>query len=193
MKRNLFSLVAVLSLAGAALADHAPDHKVLVLKNKDGAAILGYDAVAYFTDYKPAKGNPKFQSEFEGAKYYFASAEHRALFDANPTKYAPAYGGYCGYAASIGKVRPANPLLWSVVDGQLIIQHTKGAVELWGKDVSGNKAKADKNWPFARREKGRANESRGQPLGKVSFGPDELRIKQGSHNIPNIPRQHPLI
>jgi hypothetical protein len=33
------------------------------------------------------------------------------------------------------------------VDGQLIVQHTKGAVELWNKDVPGNKAKADKLWP----------------------------------------------
>ena len=86
MKKTLFSLVAVLSLAGAAFADQTPDHKVLVLKNKDGAAILGYDAVAYFTDNKPAKGNPKFQSEYEGAKYYFPSAEHKVLFDANPAK-----------------------------------------------------------------------------------------------------------
>ena len=69
MKKTLFSLVAVLSLAGAAFADQTPDHKALVLKNKDGAAILGYDAVAYFTDNKPAKGNPKFQSEYEGANF----------------------------------------------------------------------------------------------------------------------------
>ena len=62
-------------------------------------------------------------------------------------KYAPAYGGFCGYAASIGKVRPANPLLWSIVDGQLIVQHTFGAVELWNQDVAGNKLKADSNWP----------------------------------------------
>lgn len=147
MKIPLLTLVTALSLAGAAFADHEPGHKVLVLKNKEGAAILGYDAVAYFTDNKPVKGNPKFQSEYEGAKYYFASADHKILFDANPAKYAPAYGGYCGYAASIGKVRPANPLLWSIVDGQLIVQHTKGAVELWDKDVAGNKAKADKLWP----------------------------------------------
>ena len=148
MKKTLLTLVtAGLSLAGAALADHESGHKVLVLKNKEGAAILGYDAVAYFTDNKPVKGNPKFQSEYDGAKYYFASADHKKLFDANPAKYAPAYGGYCGYAASIGKVRPANPLLWSIVDGQLIVQHTKGAVELWEKDVTGNKAKADKFWP----------------------------------------------
>ena len=61
--------------------------------------------------------------------------------------YAPAYGGFCGYAASVGKVRPADPLIWSIVDGQLILQHTKGADELWKKDVVGNKAKADKYWP----------------------------------------------
>ncbi len=147
MKSTLLTLVAAFSLAGAAYANHEPGHKVLVLKNKEGAAILGYDAVAYFTDNKPVKGNPKFQSEYEGAKYLFASADHKKLFDSNPAKYAPAYGGYCGYAASIGKVRPANPALWSIVDGQFIVQHTKGAVELWEKDVHGNKAKADTNWP----------------------------------------------
>ena len=44
-------------------------------------------------------------------------------------------------------MRPANPLLWSLVDGQLIVQHTKGAAELWTRDVPGNKAKADQFWP----------------------------------------------
>ena len=121
---------------------------MLVLKNKDGVAIQGYDPVAYFTDNKPVKGNPKISSDYEGAKYFFASAEHKAAFDTAPAKYAPAYGGYCGYAASIGKVRPADPLAWSIVDGQLIVQHTKTASELWNKDVPGSKAKADKYWPL---------------------------------------------
>ena len=80
-------------------------------------------------------------------RYHFVSQENRATFEKDPAKYAPAYGGFCGYAASIGKVRPANPLIWSILDGQLIIQHTKGADELWKKDVAGNKAKADKYWP----------------------------------------------
>jgi len=147
MKKTLFSLVAVLSLAGAALADQTPDHKVLVLKNKDGAAILGYDAVAYFTDDKPAKGNPKFQSEYEGAKYYFASAEHKALFDANPAKYAPAYGGYCGYAASIDRLSPISPEWFQIIDGRLILQHNKKATDKFNADQKGNIVKADQNWP----------------------------------------------
>ena len=59
MKRTLLTLLTSLALAGAVFADHAAGHtKSLVLKDKDGAAIIGYDAVAYFTDGKPAKGNP---------------------------------------------------------------------------------------------------------------------------------------
>ncbi len=147
MSKTLLSLVAVLSLAGAAFADQTPDHKVLVLKNKEGAAILGYDTVAYFTDNKPAKGNPKFQSEYEGAKYYFASAEHKALFNANPAKYAPAYGGYCGYAASIDRLSPISPEWFQIIDGRLILQHNKKATDKFNADLKGNIVKADQNWP----------------------------------------------
>jgi len=147
MKKHLLSLVAGLVLAGAALADQTPDHKVLVLKNKDGAAILGYDAVAYFTDNKPVKGNPRFTSQYEGAKYYFASAEHKAMFDANPSKYAPAYGGYCGYAASIDRLSPISPEWFQIIDGRLILQHNKKATDKFNADQKGNIVKADQNWP----------------------------------------------
>lgn len=121
--------------------------KTLVFTNRKGVALEDYDPVSYFTDGKPAKGDPKIEATFNGALYHFVSQEHREIFEKAPTKYAPAYGGYCGYAASIGKVRPANPLLWSIVDGRLIVQHTRGAVELWNKDVAGNKSKADAKWP----------------------------------------------
>jgi YHS domain-containing protein len=147
MQQTLFTLVAALSLAGAAFADHAPGSKVLVLKNKDGAAILGYDAVAYFTDNKPVKGNPKISSEYDGAKYYFASTDHKALFDANPAKYAPAYGGYCGYAASIDRLSPISPEWFQIIDGRLVLQHNKKATDKFNADVQGNLVKADQNWP----------------------------------------------
>ena len=121
--------------------------KALVFTDKKGVALEGYDPVSYFTDGKPMKGDNRIEATFNGALYHFVSQEHRATFEKDPTKYAPAYGGFCGYAASVGKVRPANPLIWSIVNGQLIVQHTKGAAELWEKDVPGNKAKADKYWP----------------------------------------------
>ncbi len=147
MKTTLLTLLAALSLTGVAFADHGPGHKVLVLKNKDGAAILGYDAVAYFTDNKAVKGNLKFESEYEGAKYYFASTEHKTLFDANPAKYAPAYGGYCGYAASIDRLSPISPEWFQIIDGKLILQHNKKAYDKFNADLKGNIVKADQNWP----------------------------------------------
>src|SRR5262245_30110878 len=122
--------------------------KTLVFADKKGVALGGYDPVAYFADGAPKKGDAKIEATFNGALYHFFSQENRATFEKDPTRYAPAYGGFCGYAASIGKVRPADPLIWSIVDGQLIVQHTKGADELWKKDVAGNKTKADKYWPL---------------------------------------------
>ena len=148
LNQALLTLTAALSLAGAAFADHAPGHiKSLVLKDKDGLAIQGHDAVAYFTDNKAVKGNPKFKSTYDGANYLFASAEHKALFDANPAKYSPAYGGYCGYAASINRLSPISPEWFQIEDGKLILQHNKKAFDLFNKDLKGNTVKADQNWP----------------------------------------------
>ena len=148
MKRTLLTLTATLALTAAALADHTPGHtRSLVLKNKEGAAILGYDAVAYFTDGKPAKGDPKFKSAYDGANYCFASAAHKSMFDANPAKYAPAYGGYCGYAASIDRLSPIDPAWFQIIDGKLILQHNKKATDKFNADQKGNIVKADQNWP----------------------------------------------
>jgi YHS domain-containing protein len=142
--KNLFILIATAALAFLA---NASDQKVLVLKNKDGAAILGYDPVAYFTDGKALKGRPSIQAEYHGAKYYFASAEHKALFEVNPAKYAPAYGGYCGYAASINRLSPISPEWFQIIDGKLILQHNKKAYDKFNNDLGANVVKADANWP----------------------------------------------
>src|SRR5689334_23418248 len=147
MKITLFNLVAMLSLACPAFADQSPDHKVLVLKSHDGVAVQGYDTVAYFTDSKAVKGTSKFRAEYEGATYYFASGDHKALFDANPTKYAPAYGGYCGYAASIDRLSPISPEWFQIIDGRLVLQHNKKATDKFNADQKGNIVKADQNWP----------------------------------------------
>ncbi len=129
------------------VAKNGTGGKTLLFTDKKGLALEGYDPVSYFSENAPKKGDPKIEGTYNGALYHFVSQEHRAVFEADPSKYAPAYGGFCGYAASIGRVRPANPLVWSIVDGQLVVQQTQGAADLWMKDVPGNKARADKLWP----------------------------------------------
>lgn len=135
---NWPGLVARNGIAGGRTLQHL---------DRSGVALGGYDPLTYFVDGAPQKGDRTIQATYHGALYHFVSQVNRERFESDPARYAPAYGGFCGYAASIGKVRPANPLLWSIVEGQLIVQHTRGAVELWERDVAGNKARADRNWP----------------------------------------------
>jgi YHS domain-containing protein len=119
----------------------------LVNVDKKGVIIEGYDPVAYFTDNKPVQGSEQFKTEFEGATYWFASAEHAELFKKDPKKYAPQYGAFCGYAMSLGKLRPVDPSIYQIENGRLILQHTPEAYRLFNKDLKSNTEKADKHWP----------------------------------------------
>jgi YHS domain-containing protein len=40
------------------------------------------------------KGSNAFSHRWNDAKWYFASAENRDLFAADPERFAPQYGGY---------------------------------------------------------------------------------------------------
>ena len=113
----------------------------------EGVTLKGYDPVAYFTDSAPVKGKKEFQYEWHGAKWLFASQEHLAMFQANPEKYAPHYGGYCAYAVSQGKTADIDPEAWSIVDGRLYLNLNKDVQNLWDKDRPGYIKKADQNWP----------------------------------------------
>lgn len=119
----------------------------LVNVNKEDVIIEGYDPVAYFMENRAVKGSASFTAKYNGATYWFASAEHADLFKKDPAKYAPQYGAFCGYAVSLGKLRPVDPTIYQIEDGRLILQHTQEAYDLFNKDLKGNTVKADKNWP----------------------------------------------
>jgi YHS domain-containing protein len=119
------------------------------LSNLDnaGLALQGYDPVAFFTDHMPVKGNQQFQSSYNGAKYYFASAAHKAAFDKEPAKYEPQFGGYCAYGASRGKAAPIKIEAWQIVNGRLLMQYDLDVKDMFNSDPQGNLKKADENWP----------------------------------------------
>ncbi|MCA9287733.1 MAG: YHS domain-containing protein [Phycisphaerales bacterium] len=121
--------------------------RVLVNRDRNGLAIQGYDPVAYFTDNAPVRGTEQFTTRYMGATYRFASAAHRDMFLGDPERYAPAYGGYCGYAASINRLSPIDPDFWQIKDGRLILQHNQRAYDLFQQGLDGNVAMADSNWP----------------------------------------------
>jgi YHS domain-containing protein len=93
-------------------------------------AIKGYDPVAYFVDGKAVEGSPRFSHRWLGATWHFASAEHRDRFIAEPSKYAPQYGGYCADGVSLGTVTTnVDPRAWRIIDGKLYISYDPGAAE----------------------------------------------------------------
>lgn len=112
-----------------------------------GGAIRGYDPVAYHTEDKPVAGKRAHRVEWKGATWSFASAENKALFEGDPEKYAPRYGGYCAWAVSQGYTASIDPDAWSIVDGKLYLNYSLGVREQWSGDIPGNIAKGDANWP----------------------------------------------
>lgn len=95
--------------------------------NADGdlVAIGGYDAVAYFTESRAVQGDPDLAHVWQDAKWLFATAEHRDMFADQPERYAPRFGGFCTGGMALGQIREPDPENWSIIEGQLYLNHTK--------------------------------------------------------------------
>ncbi len=134
---------------------HAKPIKRLVSVDGEGLAIEGYDPVAYFTDGKAVKGAAPFTATHDGATYRFVSPEHKAMFESSPEAYTPLFGGYCGYAASINRVSTADPTIWQIVSGRLVLQNSQKAYRLFNEDVQISYNKARQHWPHLIHAKGK--------------------------------------
>lgn len=110
-------------------------------------AIDGFDPVAFFTDSRPVNGSGSLTATYQGATYFFATAEHRKMFEQNPGKYAPQYGGFCAYGASLGALFPVDISTWQVRNGKLYLNLNPDVLKTFNADFDGYVAKADRNWP----------------------------------------------
>ena len=127
------------------VAQSGPTAKI----NVDGQGIIlkGYDAVAYFKQGKPVKGNPEFESTYQGARYLFASSADKADFDKDPAKYAPKYGAFCAYGVTIGVLADLEgPDSFTVYKGKLYVCGNQGAMKEFKNNIDSNIEKADTNW-----------------------------------------------
>ncbi len=145
MNRRRFSALALatpaLWLARPALA-REPE-----IYQNGGNAIDGSDPVGYFTTNGPVGGNAAFTVDYKGAEWRFADQGSADAFAANPTAYAPAFGGYCVFAASRGYLAPTTPEAWTIYEGRLYLNANLRARALWLEDIPGNIAKGEANWP----------------------------------------------
>ncbi len=135
------AVAAAISFAPLAMAEG------IFTGSTSGVAINGYDPVGYFTMNKPVKGSPDHVVEHDGVKWRFASADNKATFEANPTKYAPKYGGHCAYAAAKGYKASTVPEAFSIVGDRLYLNYSLDVRKLWDANQANFIKSADKNWP----------------------------------------------
>jgi YHS domain-containing protein len=110
-------------------------------------ALRGVDPVSYFTKGAPEDGNFGITHVHEGAVYRFATEANRDLFKADPAKYVPQYGGYCAFAAALGKKFDGDPKVWKIVNNKLYLNVAPAIAEKWNADQANFIKQADEAWP----------------------------------------------
>ncbi|MBK1990979.1 hypothetical protein A0J48_026305 [Sphaerospermopsis aphanizomenoides BCCUSP55] len=149
-RRNLSALAVatLLAIGGVsatpALAVAAPE---VYLPPFSKVALSGYDPVSYFAAGGPAKGDARYATTLKGVEYRFASAENLSRFRANPNAYLPQYGGYCAWAVAGGYRAKGEPLGGKSGGGKRYRNCDQNVQQRWAKDIPGNIAKGDRNWP----------------------------------------------
>lgn len=142
--------VAALGGCGAIVAQNPSGtlKPVNAVADGDDARVMlkGADVVAYFTENRYRAGRPEIRSEYQGVTFRFATPEHKALFDAQPAKYLPQFGGYCANGIAYGIPWGGDADTWKMIDGKLYIFGGRGSQEAFELDVPGNRALAERYW-----------------------------------------------
>lgn len=115
--------------------------------------LKGYDVVSYFVDGKHRMGSAQNRSTYKEVTFYFASEEHKTLFDKAPEKYLPEFGGYCANGLVYGIPWGGDADTWKMINGKLYIfggqaskdgfevdeaKHLQLAEKYWKEEVSGS-------------------------------------------------------
>ena len=147
----LFSFVALVLSACAPLVTQSPSGKFSPVNahsidGNDRVLMKGADVVTYFTKNAYTQGNPSIKSSYENVTFFFSSAENKALFDKDPTKYLPEYGGYCANGIVYSIPWGGDADAFEMINGKLYIFGGKGSRDAFMLDVPKNTALANKYW-----------------------------------------------
>lgn len=148
MSFALASLMAIVTPSIAGPEVNTSIGGVLVAgKPAPGLAVRGFDVVAYHTLGKAKLGTSKYAAKHGAATYRFSTNANMQAFKANPSKYEPAYGGYCAYGVSVNAKFDGDPRLWKIVNGKLYLNLNQDIQKAFNNDVKGAIQKAEVNWP----------------------------------------------
>jgi hypothetical protein len=81
----------------------------------------------------------------------FASPANLAAFEANPTAYAPQFGGYCALGVSEGVAVGGDPHNFAILDGRLYLASTPEGLARLVSEAARRVELARRHWPAIRR------------------------------------------
>ena len=147
-------LICILALAlGACGAMRAQNpgtalSPVNAVADTDDARVMlkGADVVAYFTQNRYVQGVPQIKSVYQDVTFRFANAENKALFDRDPKKYQPEFGGYCANGITYGIPWGGDADRFKMINGKLYVFGGQGSLDGWNLDEKRNLALAEKYW-----------------------------------------------
>jgi YHS domain-containing protein len=121
-------------------------HASIYFSDDNGVA-GGNDVVAYFIEGQAIAGSPKFELQWQGATWHFASKAHLEMFSADPEHYAPQFGGAGSLTVAHGARYPGNPAAWSIYNDRLYFFLFPAARETWLMNPDKLVPRAEKQWP----------------------------------------------
>ncbi len=138
--------ISLVGLTGRTSGSIAAPNEFAVNVDAEGNALEGYDTVAYFTLGSAAKGNPSFQHTWKGARWLFATAQHRDMFAADPERYAPRIGGFCAAGAVRGVMMEVDPRMWLIIHDRLYFYVNANVRQNALDDLEGSTSVAEIQW-----------------------------------------------
>lgn len=143
-RRSWASLSLILSVA--LFAGCGTVHNTVRDGDDERVILRGNDAVAYFTEGKAVRGDPRLKSVHDGDTYRFASEANKRAFDADPKRYAPAYTGFCSSGAPYALKANIGASVFAIHKGRLYLFGRERSKANWLVDADENVRLGDRYW-----------------------------------------------
>lgn len=114
---NLATIMVFILAVGTSMVGYAQDKKANNIDDSK-VALQGYSPVSYLELGLAQRGSKQHKSTYEGISYYFTSAEQKAIFERDPRKYMPQYGGFCAFGIYAGAKFRIDPNKFVVDNGK---------------------------------------------------------------------------
>lgn len=109
-------------------------------------AIKGYDVVALQNDLTPVQGDEIYEVEWDNTRWKFTSKENRELFQSDPERYAPQFGGFCPVALAQNNAKVGTIEQFSVVDQKTFMNYDRPSKRQFTNDPQEYIVSARLNW-----------------------------------------------